>query len=115
MEFVAYTKGVRISPRKVRLVVSAIRNLSILQAQSVLSTLQKRPSLVLQKTLKSAMSNAIHNGKLKEEKLVIKGIEVFEGPALKRFHHSTRGRVHPYKKRSSTIKVVVGETYGTKN
>lgn len=115
MEFFAKTKSVAISPRKVRLVVRALKNLSLVQVQNVLATLEKRPALVLQKIIKSAIANAIHNGKLKEESLVIKRIEVLDGPALKRFHPSTRGRVHPYKKRTSHITVIVGETYGTKN
>jgi len=36
-------------------------------------------------------------------------LEVNEGPFLKRFHASTRGRIHPYKKRSSHIRVILKE------
>ena len=39
----------------------------------------------------------------------IKTIDVNEGSALKRFHPSTRGRVHPYKKRSTNIRIVLEE------
>jgi len=107
MDIVAESHSVRISPRKVRLVADAIRNKSVAQAQNVLSLIKKRGSGVLYKTLKSAIANAINNAKLKEESLVIKNIEVDQGPFLKRYRPSTRGRVHPYKKRSSHIKIVL--------
>lgn len=109
MDYFAQTKGVRISTRKVRLIADAIRNISVVEAQHLLSVLQKRPSKVLEKTLKSAVANAVHNGKLKEENLMIKSIDISEGSALKRYHPSTRGRVHPYKKRSSHIRIVLEE------
>lgn len=109
MDFVAKTKSVRISPRKVRLVASVLRNQPLAEAFRILSVLRKRPAQVLEKTFRSAVANAVHNGKVKEENLVIKQIEVFEGPALKRFHHSTRGRVHPYKKRASHITIVLAD------
>ena len=32
-----------------------------------------------------------------------------EGPALKRFRPSTKGRQHPYKKRSSHVKIILEE------
>jgi large subunit ribosomal protein L22 len=67
------------------------------------------------KTLKSAVANAKNNAKLDEANLVIKAIEVSEGPAFKRFRPSTRGRVHPYKKRTSNITVILEDKNGTKN
>ena len=71
--------------------------------------MRKRGALSVLKTLKSAVGNAINNAKLKEEDLVIKAIEISEGQALKRFHPSTRGRIHPYKKRASNIKITLEE------
>jgi large subunit ribosomal protein L22 len=61
----------------------------------------------LEKTLKSAIANALANKNLKQETLRIKMIDVLEAPAYKRYHPSTRGRVHPYKRRGSHIKVVL--------
>ncbi len=107
MEIVAQAKSVRISPRKVRLVADSIRNLSLGQALNTLSLVQKVGASSLRSALQSAMSNAINNAKKKESDLRVKSIEVFEGPSLKRFHYSTRGRIHPYKKRSSHIKIVL--------
>lgn len=107
MEIVSVSRGVRISPRKVRLVADSIRNLSLRQALNTLSLVQKIGARALYDTLQSALSNAINNAKKNERNLFVKSIEVFEGTSLKRFHFSTRGRVHPYKKRSSHIKIVL--------
>ena len=109
MEIVAISRGVRTSPRKIRLVADSIRNLSLRQALNTLSLIQKIGATSLYDVLQSGLHNAINNAKKKEEDLFVKSIEVFEGPSLKRFHFSTRGRVHPYKKRSSHIKIVLEE------
>jgi len=109
MQYIAISKSVKISPRKVRLIADSIRNLSLEKALDVLSLERKRPASVLFKTLKSAKANALNNGKANEEKLYIKSLEVSEGSAFKRFRPSTRGRVHPYKKRTSNIKIVLEE------
>lgn len=108
MEVIAYSKGVGVAPRKVRLVADVIRKQSINQALDSLLLLQKRGGVYIYKTLKSAIANAVNKGQ-KQDNLVIKSVDVFEGQALKRFHFSTRGRTHPYKRRSSHIKIVLEE------
>ncbi len=105
---VAKSKGVRVSTRKVRLVADLIRKMSAEQALATVSQLSKRGAVSLDKTLKSAVANAVSKGMAKE-KLFIKSLEVNEAPALKRYHPSTRGRIHPYKKKSSHIKIVLEE------
>ena len=107
MEIRAISKSVRISPRKVRIIADSIRNLSIEDALHQLQVLQKRAARPLSKTLQSAIANATNNAKLDKNNLVIGSILVSEGTALKRFMPSTRGRIHPYKKRSSNITIVL--------
>jgi len=107
MEIIASSKSVRVAPRKVRLVADAIRKLSIEDALKALSILKNRGGQPLEKTLKSAIANALNNKNLKQEALKIKMIDVLEAPAYKRFHPSTRGRVHPYKRKGSHIKIVL--------
>lgn len=109
MEVRAIAKSVKMSPRKVRLVADAIRQLSITEAFQVLEASQKRSGGPLMKTLQSAVANAVSNNNLDAENLMIASIMVNEGQALKRFHPSSRGRVHPYKKRSSHITIVLKE------
>lgn len=112
MEIVARSTSVRVSPRKVRLVADSIRNLSVEDALKALAIVNKRGGFVLEKTLKSAVANAVNNNNAKRENLVIKTIDVNEGISFKRFHPSTRGRVHPYKKRGSNIRIVLEEKGG---
>lgn len=107
MEIRAVSKSVRVSPRKVRLVAQVIRNQKADDALRTLYLLKKRGSMVLEKTLKSAIANATNNANLKREDLVIKSLDVLEAPAYKRYHPSTRGRIHPYKKRGSHITIVL--------
>ena len=118
MEIIAISRSVRISPRKVRLVADSIRNLSLRQALNSLGVIQKIGATALYNVLQSGLHNATNNAKKKEEDLFIKSIEVFEGVSQKRFHFSTRGRVHPYKRRGSHIKIVLEskeEKSGTKS
>jgi large subunit ribosomal protein L22 len=106
---IAQAKSVKISPRKVRLVADAIRAQSPAKAMITLQTVRQRAAGTLLKTLKSAMANAQNNAKADVENLVIREIQVTEGTAQKRFHPSSRGRVHPYKKRTSHIRIVLAE------
>ncbi len=109
MEIIAKSTSVRVSPRKVRLVADSIRMLSVEDALRALTVINKRGSYVLEKTLTSAIANALNNAHAKRENLFIKSIDVNEGISFKRFHPSTRGRVHPYKKRGSNIRIVLEE------
>ena len=107
MQISAISRSVRISPRKVRIVADAVRNMTIDNALNNLKLIDKRGSYSLEKTLRSAIANAVNNAQLDKENLAIDRIEVTEGQALKRFHPSTRGRVHPYKRRASNIRVIL--------
>lgn len=109
MQAVARTKEIRVSPRKVRLVADSIRKLSVEEAVDALTVIDKRGAYGLSKTLKAAIANATNNASLNRNDLVIKSIDISEGTSIKRFHHSTRGRIHPYKKRSSNIRITLEE------
>lgn len=107
MKVQAISRNVKISPRKVRLVADSVRNLPLQEALNLLHILRKRAAIVIAKTMESAVANATNNAKLDKNNLQIANIEVADGQAIKRFHPSTRGRIHPYKKRSSHITVVL--------
>lgn len=109
MQVRAIAKSVRMSPRKIRLVADAIRELSIEEAFLVLSATPNRAAGPVAKTLESAVANAVTNNNLDKQNLIIDKVMVNEGQAMKRFHPSSRGRVHPYKKRSSHIMIVLRE------
>lgn len=109
MEITATATQVRISPRKVRLVANSVRNLSLEEALAALKVIRKRGARTIEKTLQSAIANAVNNKNLNRSQLKIDQIIVNEGPALKRYHASTRGRIHPYKRRSSNVRVILKE------
>lgn len=92
-----------------RLVADAIRHLPIEEAYRVLAVTQKRAAQGIVKTLNSAVANAVNNAKLDRKNLVIDSVMVNEAPAMKRFRPSTRGRIHPYKKRGSHLTIVLTE------
>lgn len=108
MQAIARTKGVRISTRKVRLVADAIRNMPVAKAIAVLLATQKHGASVLIKTLKSAIANAVQKG-AKEDELVIVGLDVDGGPTLRRMHIGSRSHVRMYTKRSTHIRITVGD------
>ncbi len=114
MNIQAVAKNVRVSPRKVRLVADAIRGLNIIDAVSLLQATDKQARIPVLKTLQSAVANATNNAKLDSANLIISTVLVNQGQALKRFRPSTRGRIHPYKKRGSNITIIVSEKNVTK-
>ncbi len=109
MEVRAIAKSVRISPRKLRLVADSMRNMQIEDANRMLEVTHKRAAKIFQKALRSAVANAVNNAKLETNNLLIARVMVNEAPAFKRFRPSTRGRIHPYKKRGSHLTIVLKE------
>lgn len=109
MEYRAISKNIKVSPRKMRLVADGIKTLKIPAAITALTVLNKRAAIPVRKTLESALANATHNNKAKADELIIKSIMVGEGVKFKRYHFAGRGRMRPYKKRTSHITVVLSE------
>lgn len=111
----AEQKYIRISPRKVRLVAKAIKNLSPKEALEYLKFINKRAAEPLAKTIKQAISNAVNNLKLKEEDLKFNQIQISKGSTYKRWRPVSRGRAHSILKRTSHIKVILEVINGTKS
>lgn len=109
LESKAIAKSVRISARKVRLVVDLIRGKNIGEAMAILKLTPKAASLTVSKVVKSAAANAENNYKMDTSKLYIKTIVVDEGPTMKRFRPRAKGRAGSILKRSSHITVVLAE------
>ena len=109
MEARAIAKGVRIPPRKARLVIDLIRGKNVVEADKILNNLNKEAARLIRKVLTSAVANAENNMGLKKETLVVKEAFVDEGQTLKRMRFGSRGHVDLIKKRTSHITVVVGE------
>jgi large subunit ribosomal protein L22 len=112
MQAKAIARDVRISPRKVRLVVDLIRGKGLEEARAILKYVPKRGAVPVSKVLNSAAANAVNNLDLLEDTLVITAAYVDEGPSLKRVLPRARGQAHIIKKRTSHITIVVGEKNG---
>jgi large subunit ribosomal protein L22 len=113
MQTKARAKFIKISPKKVRLVADLIRGLDVEKANIQLQFTKKAASLPLAKLLKSAISNAEENLKLKKTNLFIKEIRIDEGPTLHRWMPKAMGRATPIRKRTSHLILVLDERIPT--
>ncbi len=112
----AVAKGVTMSPRKVSPVAALVRGRTVADALVILEHTPRRAALPVAKAIASARANAEHNHDYNPATLKIIELTVGSGPRLKRFRPISRGRAHPYVKRTSHIRVVVdGEVRVKKN
>ena len=109
MEVTAYTKYVRISPKKAREVARVLPGRAADEALELLRFIPRKAAREFRKTLQSAIANAESNHNVSANELVIKEAIVDEGPAFKRFQPVARGSAHPYKKRTSHFRINLTE------
>ncbi len=109
MEIQASVKNLRMSPRKVRLVVDVVRKLPIEQALEQLRFINKQAAGPVAKLLKTALADAEHNFNLDRKNLMIKEIKVDEGLTLKRWMPKAHGRATKIRKRACHIKLILAE------
>src|SRR3989338_2457985 len=106
-EIKAQLNYLRIAPRKVRLVASALKGLSVNEAEAQLLFRPQRSSQPLLKLLRSAVANAKNNQRLNADNLVIQSIRVDNGPMLKRFMPRAMGRATPIQKKTSHVSLIL--------
>ena len=109
MEVKAKVKYLRMSPRKVRLVIDMIRGKKASQALDILTFSNKWAKRPIIKLLNSAVANAEHNFNLQKDNLYIKTIKADGGPMLKRWTPRAFGRASTIRKRTSHIEIVLDE------
>jgi large subunit ribosomal protein L22 len=109
MQFKVTQKNTRQTPRKVRLVANAIKDLPLDQAIKQLGVMDRRATVVMLKTIKQAIANAKNNHGVSADKLAIKEILINVGPTYKRFNPVSRGRAHSIKKRTCHISITLEE------
>lgn len=105
----AYSKYLRIPPRKARLAADLIRGLPVEEAFLQLAYSELKGGKLLHKTLTSAVSNAETQLNIPRQKLKVKEVRVDAGPVLKRAKSKSRGGRAPVMKRTSHFTVVVQE------
>ncbi len=109
MEIKASLKNIRMASRKVRLVANLINGVSVSRAQAQLAFLIKKPAPLIFKLVKSAVANAKHNFEIEQSNLFIKSIVVEAGATLKRWMPRAMGRAAAIRKRTCSVKLVLGE------
>ena len=109
MEARAIAKGLRIPPRKARLIIDLVRGKSVVEADRICRNYNSEAARLTLKVLTSAVANAENNLGLDKTKLYVSKAYVDEGQTLRRMKFGSRGHVDPIKKRTSHIKIVVSE------
>jgi large subunit ribosomal protein L22 len=109
----AVARYVPITPRKVRLVVDAVRGKTAEEALNTLRYMPQRAAGPVYKLVQSAVANAEENFGLELDDLVVSRIYADEGPRHRKAPYggrfAGRGRFRPIIKRSSHITVVLAE------
>lgn len=109
MEARAIAKYVRISPRKVNIVLKLIRGKDVKEALAILKYTPKAASQVVAKVINSAVANAENNHEMNPDNLYVAETYADQGPTLKRYQPHAQGRAFRILKRTSHITVVVKE------
>jgi large subunit ribosomal protein L22 len=105
----AVLKYVRISPRKVRIVINLIRGKKVSEALTILKFTPKAAAPIVEKLLNSAIANAENNFGLDKESLYVKTVYADQAAIMKRIRPRAQGRAFSIHKKVSHITVVVGE------
>ena len=105
----AYLRQLRVTPRKVKIVLDLIRGKDVAKAFAILKNTNKLVCEDIEKLLKSAVANADHNYGMDLEKLYVAETYVGAGPILKRGMPRAQGRMYRINKRTSHIMIAVAE------
>jgi len=109
MEVKAKARYIRMSPKKVRLVVDVIRGMKVDEALHQLRFINKAAAEPVRKLVESAIANAINNNNLDRSDLFIKRITADGGPVIHRWRPRAFGRAAPIRKRMSHIMVTLDQ------
>jgi large subunit ribosomal protein L22 len=110
MESKAIARYIRITPRKMVLVADLVRGKKVNEALSILHFSPKRSSLVIEKTIRSALANMMNREESKNinvDDAVVAEIRVNEGTTWKRWSPRAMGRATRIRKRTSYLHVTL--------
>ena len=109
MEIKASINDLRMSSRKVRLVIDLIRKMPVDKALAQLKFTNKIATEPVAKMIESAIANGVNTYGLDRNNLFIKEIRSDEGTTLKRWMPKAHGRATVIRKRGAHVSVVLGE------
>ncbi|MCI7068165.1 MAG: 50S ribosomal protein L22 [Mollicutes bacterium] len=108
-EALAIAKDVRVTPRKVRLVLDLVRGKDVEEALAILKNVNRSASAPVAKIVKSAAANATNNFGMDKNKLYVAEIQASDGIKMKRFMPRGKGNSSGLVKRTSNIRCIVKE------
>lgn len=108
-EALAIAKDVRVTPRKVRLVLDLVRGKDVEEALAILKNVNRSASAPVAKIVKSAAANATNNFGMDKNKLYVAEIQGSDGIKMKRFMPRGKGSSSGLVKRTSNIRCIVKE------
>ena len=109
MEARAQVTHVRMSPRKVKVVLDLIRNKPVVIATAIVKNTPKAACEPVGKLLASAVANAENNYNMDKSNLYVAECFACPGPILKRIRPRAQGRAYRINKRTSHITLVLKE------
>ena len=109
MEVRAMSKYVRISPRKVHILIGAVKGKPVEDGLNILKYMPQKAAYIIEKIIRSAVANADQYPDIDVDSLVIRNIIADQGPTLKRFRARARGRGTRILKRTAHITVILAE------
>ncbi|MFL2983453.1 MAG: 50S ribosomal protein L22 [Candidatus Neomarinimicrobiota bacterium] len=110
MEAKAIARYVHQSPFKIRKTLNSIRDLKVGEALNHLHFSPEKAAKVIEKTLRSAVSNLMHKNEdlnLNPEVFGIKEAYVDGGPVMKRFRAASMGRASRLRRPTSHLTIIV--------
>lgn len=111
----ARLRFLRTTPRKTRTVANLIRGRNCAEAISLLKFLPRAAKVPVEKTLRSAIANAVsqsEKGRLGPEDLWVDEVYVDSGMTLKRYRPRARGRADVRRKRTAHLVIGVSKSKG---
>ena len=108
-EALAIAKDVRVTPRKVRLVLDLVCGKDVEEALAILKNVNRSASAPVAKIVKSAAANATNNFGMDKNKLYVAEIQASDGIKMKRFMPRGKGSSSGLVKRTSNIRCIVKE------
>lgn len=109
MEVRAKLSFVRVTPRKMRQLVSLCKGFAVGKAHYQLGYSKRKGGPILSKLVDSAVANAKEKGGIDVDNLYVKNVFVDDGPILKRFRPRSMGRADKILKKMSHVTVVLDE------
>ena len=105
----AVARYIRISSRKVKIVIDLIRGKNVNDALAILMNTPKSAAPVVEKLLNSAIANAENNLNMDRDSLYVAEVFADQGPTLKRYWPRSHGRADVIFKRTSHITIVLDQ------